>query len=148
MDEDNGFTASRLEDRSLAASQRREGRLHELKTWAPYWDAVATGEKTFEVRRDDRGFQKGDMLALHRMRFDQPHRYDDAGGDTHLITKRTIYKRITYVLTGGQLGIEPGYVVLGLERSSLRDEVASEPPPSGEAVTPESATPKSSEAAE
>lgn len=88
--------------------------IHELKTMAPYWDAVEAGAKPFEVRRDDRGFQRGDVLALHRMRQDQPHRYDDAGANGYLITKRTLYRRITYVLTGGQFGVEPGYVVLGL----------------------------------
>lgn len=39
---------------------------HELKTLPQYWDAVQRGEKTFEVRRDDRGFQKGDVLELVR----------------------------------------------------------------------------------
>lgn len=40
---------------------------HVLKTLPDYFDAVARGEKTFEVRRDDRGFQKGDILVLHRL---------------------------------------------------------------------------------
>lgn len=40
---------------------------HSLKTTASCWDAIERGEKTFEVRRDDRGFQKGDVLLL-RMR--------------------------------------------------------------------------------
>ena len=83
---------------------------HELKTLAPYWDAVNRGEKTFEVRRDDRGYRKGDVLKLHRLRSDMPTHYDMDDE----FQKRTITKRITYILTGGQLGIEPGYVVLGL----------------------------------
>ena len=32
-------------------------------------------------------------------------------------TPYTLRRRITYILTGGQLGIEPGYVVLGLEQA-------------------------------
>jgi|CXWL01.1.fsa_nt_gi hypothetical protein len=47
---------------------------HELKTLPQYWDAVQRGEKTFEVRRDDRGFQKGDVLEL--VRHDGDHEPD------------------------------------------------------------------------
>lgn len=39
---------------------------HILKTWDVYWDAIERGEKLFEIRRDDRGFQKGDILILRR----------------------------------------------------------------------------------
>lgn len=83
---------------------------HELKTLAPYWDAIERGEKNFEVRRNDRDFKNGDILKLHRLRPDMPTHYDMDDS----FQKRTITKRITYVLTGGQFGIEPGYVVLGL----------------------------------
>lgn len=30
---------------------------------------------------------------------------------------RVLNRKITYVLTGGQFGIEPGYVVLGLKKA-------------------------------
>lgn len=88
---------------------------HILKTLAPYWDAVERGEKNFEVRRDDRGFQKGDRLVLRRLDPDLIGAQMEivAGYDPPLY--REIAKTINYVLTGGQLGIEPGYVVLGLE---------------------------------
>jgi ASC-1-like (ASCH) protein len=46
--------------------------LHELKTTDVYWDAVNCGEKTFEVRRNDRGFQKGDLLHLIRSKSEEP----------------------------------------------------------------------------
>lgn len=85
---------------------------HTLKTLAPYWDAIASGEKNFEVRRDDRGFQKGDTLVLQRL---QPNGYllDYASFELGAEPKQ-IRKRVTYILTGGQLGIEPGHVVMGL----------------------------------
>jgi hypothetical protein len=41
----------------------------------------------------------------------EPTKYDLVPGRYQ---KRTLIKRISYVLTGGQFGIEPGYVVLGL----------------------------------
>jgi Domain of unknown function (DUF3850) len=78
--------------------------VHRLKTWVPYFDAVVSGAKPFEVRRDDRGFQRGDrvrLIEVTRAVFPRP-------------TGREAEAEITYVLTGGQFGIEPGYVVLGL----------------------------------
>ena len=37
---------------------------HELKIWPQYYQAVASGKKTFEVRENDRGFQAGDTVTL------------------------------------------------------------------------------------
>lgn len=37
---------------------------HELKIWPDYFKAVKLGIKTFEVRLNDRGFQKGDQVVL------------------------------------------------------------------------------------
>lgn len=87
---------------------------HKLKTLAAYWDAVASGAKNFEVRRDDRGYQRGDILVLRRMREDNPATYD-MDGFTRAAQHKEVRRRITFILTGGQFGIEPGYVVLGLE---------------------------------
>lgn len=78
---------------------------HELKTLPAYWDAVERGDKTFEVRRDDRGFQKGDVLELQRL-------YPDSRNDVELSLrgkpKFVIRAEVKYILTGGQFGIEPG----------------------------------------
>lgn len=83
--------------------------VHEVKCWPNYFDAIESGEKPFDVRRDDRGYQKGDTLFLRR--------YDPAKLiESDKYTGSEMNKEITYVLTGGQFGIEPGYVVLGLAR--------------------------------
>ncbi|MEZ2410588.1 DUF3850 domain-containing protein [Bosea sp. RCC_152_1] len=79
--------------------------VHELKTWPVYFDAVARGEKTFEVRRDDRGFQKGDIVRLRRWNTEWQG-YDKTP---------PIECEIAWILTGGQHGVEPGYVVLALQ---------------------------------
>lgn len=84
---------------------------HKLKCWPQYFDAIERGDKPFEVRRDDRGFQKGDVLVLQKYdpsegRYMRP--FPGRPGEWEL------RRKITYILTGGQLGIEPGYVVLGL----------------------------------
>lgn len=37
---------------------------HYLKIEQPYYDAVKEGNKTFEIRFNDRGYQKGDTVEL------------------------------------------------------------------------------------
>lgn len=81
--------------------------VHTLKTIDLYFDAVERGDKTFEVRRNDRAFQTGDTLVLDR--------YENTPiGVRPTVPFRTIRKRITYLLQGGQFGIEAGHCVLGL----------------------------------
>lgn len=76
---------------------------HLLKTWCNYYDRSVEGEKPFEVRKNDRDFQTGDILVLQE--FDP---VDNAftGRDKDFV--------ITYILHGGQFGIEQGYVVMGI----------------------------------
>jgi len=38
--------------------------IHTLKIERVYYDAVLNGEKTFEIRINDRGYQAGDMVIL------------------------------------------------------------------------------------
>lgn len=85
--------------------------VHELKTLARYWDAVARGEKTFEVRKNDRAFQTGDILELVKM--DNEGRYYEYD-PTRPYEKKVLRFAISYLLQGGQFGIEPHYCVLGL----------------------------------
>ena len=37
---------------------------HELKIWPQYYARVKDGSKTFEIRKNDRGFQSGDTVEL------------------------------------------------------------------------------------
>ncbi len=81
---------------------------HVLKTVGYCWDAVASGAKTFEVRKNDRGFQPGDTVQLVRLRDNCHYGYVDYG--------KTLTFKIGWMLQGGQFGIEPGYCVFSLER--------------------------------
>lgn len=94
-----------------ATSEAEDGKrcTHDLKCWPAYFDATVRGDKPFEIRRDDRGFQKGDILNL--IEYD-PAKLTEGSRRTGNVEQRLI----SYVLTGGQFGIEPGYVVLGLQR--------------------------------
>lgn len=38
---------------------------HELRIWPQYFARVADGSKTFEIRKNDRGFQLGDEVQLN-----------------------------------------------------------------------------------
>ena len=38
---------------------------HRLKIEKPYADAILEGIKTFEIRYDDRGYQKGDVVEFN-----------------------------------------------------------------------------------
>jgi len=77
-------------------------RTHELKCWPSYFEPIRRNEKRFDVRRDDRGFQKGDTVRLREW-----------DSKTQGYTGNDEFRKIKYILTGGQFGIEPGYVVLG-----------------------------------
>jgi len=76
---------------------------HELKTWPDYFYRVFAGSKKFEVRKNDRDFQIGDQLHLRE--------YDP---NTNEYTGRDLYKTVTYILHGGEFGIEKGYCVMSL----------------------------------
>lgn len=76
---------------------------HHLKAWPEYFHAVKSGKKTFEVRKDDRGFAVGDRL--HLMEYE--------GGR---YTGRSINREVLYILSGGQFGVQTGYVVMALSR--------------------------------
>ena len=74
---------------------------HELKLDANFFDAVLSGDKPFEVRKNDRGFQKGDSVL-----------FKETIDGQYYCTYRRATAVITYVLSGW--GIENGYVVFGI----------------------------------
>lgn len=86
---------------------------HKLKLPEPYFSAVLGGEKTFEVRRNDRAYQRGDVVVL------QDTSRCDCGQDECQKRRPSIVRYITFVFAGDPGlrdlgGITPGYVVLGL----------------------------------
>lgn len=87
--------------------------IHTLKTVDRYWDAVKAGTKTFEVRRNDRAFQTGDVIVLRRV--DEKGHYNPLPEDrTSTFSNSDQSFKVTYFLQGGQFGIDPCYCVLGL----------------------------------
>jgi hypothetical protein len=75
---------------------------HDLKTWPEYFQPIADGSKTFEVRRDDRGFKVGDFLLLREWSHD-----DGYSGRTRL-------RQVSY-LPRDFPGLSDGWVCMGLQ---------------------------------
>jgi hypothetical protein len=85
-------------------------KVHELKTWPEYFKAIKKGEKTFELRKNDRDFEKGDILVLRefipckicggrgRAMFGGPD-FDSCCEKPHgEYTGRKIKRKVTYIL--------------------------------------------------
>ena len=82
--------------------------VHELQTIPPFFQDVLEGRKTFELRKDDRGFSEGDELWLRE--------WVTGRG----FTGRSIRKRIVYMIGHDEVlppsitGLVDGHVILGL----------------------------------
>lgn len=78
--------------------------VHSLKCWPEYFQAILDGKKSFEVRKDDRGFRAGDILHLQEW-----------SPETQSYCGRETARLIVYTLTGEDFGIREGFIVMGLE---------------------------------
>ncbi|GAA4354494.1 hypothetical protein GCM10023185_16420 [Hymenobacter saemangeumensis] len=78
-------------------------RTHELKTWPACFVALEAGNKTFDVRENDRNYRVGDALLLLE--------YEP---EDQQYTGRSIMRWISHILQGGAFGVEAGWCVLGL----------------------------------
>lgn len=87
-------------ERNASPLRGRDPVIHALRSEAEYFDAVQRGDKTFEIRKNDRCFQVGDYLVLVRV----PRGF----------TNQCV--RITYITEFKQ---QPGYVVLGITPAQL-----------------------------
>lgn len=80
-------------------------RIHLLKTLPIYFQETWIGLKTFEVRKNDRGFDVADRIVLQEWEQDIGY------------SGREIVCEATYILKGdgGPLGIREGYCVMAME---------------------------------
>ena len=67
-------------------------KLHELKTWPPFFQDIKDEKKTFDVRPDDRNFKVGDYLLLWEW-----------NPDAEDYTGREILVEIVYKVPGGPI---------------------------------------------
>jgi ASC-1-like (ASCH) protein len=91
---------------------------HEIKVESQYFEATLLGDKLFEVRYNDRGYQKGDTVLLREI---------ERCAITERYTGRTIEAKITYVTGYKQtedyvvFGLKVGLCCNNIERTSLQD---------------------------
>lgn len=90
----------------------RTGRIHELKTDPAVFDAVWKGQKTFEIRYNDRDFKVGDSLYLCETKYSGKQMKD---GLPLEYTDRTLMKVVSHVLSG--YGLADGWVCLSFAPS-------------------------------
>ena len=72
--------------------------VHRIKIDSQFFDDAAAGRKTFELRKNDRGYKVGDVLALTDYKDGKP-------------TGREIYEEVAYMLENYK-GLEDGYCIL------------------------------------
>jgi len=79
-------------------------RQHFLKCWPNYYPAVLRGDKTVELRINDRAYEVGDILVICE--------YDRRKG----YTGRQCRRIVTHVLVGSpEFGMSPDYVALSMQ---------------------------------
>lgn len=91
-------------------------KLHELKIDKEYLDDIKLGLKTFELRKNDRDYQVGDLIKF----IDIKQRDSNKGDCDIYIDKDELYK-ITYVLKDvPEYGLDKDYCVLGIKKLEIR----------------------------
>lgn len=85
----------------LPSDVQQSQKIHQIKLARMYFDAVVSGKKPFELRKNDRGYKVGDILELME--------YADGKN-----TGRMIQAKVTFMLED-YTGLEDGYCILGIQ---------------------------------
>lgn len=87
---------------NLPSDREENGqKTHSIRLAAMHFEDVASGKKTFELRKNDRGYKEGDILEL--MEFTDGRN-----------TGRSIKALVTYMLEE-YTGLEDGYCIMGIK---------------------------------
>jgi hypothetical protein len=92
-----------------------EAREIELKAWPEFFEEVVNGRKPFELRKDDRAYEVGNILKLREWRM--------LGG----YSGREVRVRVTYLLRHApEFGLQPGFVILGIQPLDFQPDATRE----------------------
>lgn len=75
-------------------------KIHELKIWPEYFIEIIKGNKTFEIRKNDRNYNVGDKLILNE--------YHPLG----YYTEKKVEAQVTYITN---FGLQENYVCMGIK---------------------------------
>lgn len=81
--------------------------IHELKIVPEFFEDVISGKKTFEVRKNDRPFHEGDLLALNEY---------DPGNKSYTGKSCIVY--IDYLMNNADY-CKNGYVIMAIKPCSV-----------------------------
>lgn len=87
-------------------------KIHELKILPQYFEDVKCGHKTFELRKDDREFQTGDILMLKE--FNQNKKYKTINETETNFSGKKVLRQIKYILKDIE-GLNKNYAILGIK---------------------------------
>lgn len=94
-------------------------KLHELKILHEYLVDVDLGKKTFELRKNDRDYQVGDLIRFIDIRED-----DSTANKNQIepnIDENTLY-RITYILKDVEkYGLDKDYCILAIKKLDIKE---------------------------
>lgn len=94
-------------------------KLHELKILHKYLIDVTIGKKTFELRKNDRDYQVGDLIHFIDIRED--YTKTNKCGCEPFIDENTLY-RITYVLKDVEkYGLDKDYCILAIKKLDIKE---------------------------
>ena len=95
-------------------------KLHELKIKHEYLIEVDRGRKTFELRKNDRDYQVGDLI--HFIDIKDEEKVFNTWGVEPSIDKDALYK-ITYVLKDvPEYGLDKDYCILGIKKLKIDED--------------------------
>ena len=87
--------------------------IHQLKTDPEAFDAVASGIKTFEIRKNDRRYAVGDTLVLCRT---ESTSEDMKAGAALKYTGDILQRVVSHILHGPIYGLSEGWVIMSFVR--------------------------------
>ena len=87
---------------------------HELKTWPEMFQAALAGDKTHEIRKNDRPYAVGDVLHLREWDPEALVFDEEAYG----YTGETLNVEVTFITKGGEWDIPADLCVMSIRRVS------------------------------
>jgi len=87
-------------------------KIHELKTDPSVFQQTWEGRKTFEIRKNDRDYQSGDVLILRETHFSGEAMR--AEGAKLMYTERSVVQAVTGILHGPIYGLSEGWCVMSV----------------------------------